>query len=104
MEKPANHVLGCPPPSSIASGETLGLKAPVSVSTLLIPSRKGEPTPGRAQGASPLHNGAKQGCGRRLTQILNHGVQRSRGGGINPRVLGVEVVCNSDDDGEQHRV
>lgn len=42
------------------------------------------------------------GRGGGLTQTLNHRIQRSHGRSINPRVLGVEVVCNGNDDREQH--
>lgn len=44
------------------------------------------------------------GPGGTLTQALNHRIQHSHSSSIYPRVLGVQVLCNSDDDGEQHGV
>lgn len=57
-----------------------------------------------ALGRGPAATRAKRDHGRRLTQTLDHRVQCRQSGSINPRVLGVEVVCNGDDDGEQHGV
>lgn len=43
-----------------------------------------------------------RGLQRRLTQTLHQGVQCGPCSRIHPCTLGVEVVCHSDDDGQQH--
>lgn len=82
------------PLSCTASGDILGLKANQCLS-LSADSPAGREPAAYQRGA---------GAAGRLTQALNHDIQRSGGGSINPCILGIEVVCHSDDDRQQHGV